>query len=273
MKKPITNELPTGGNVNYYLVDVASPKRLEPYTAEAEDIIETLCMSFAEGNVFKALWRSCAVNSTRVVKPGLDIHGVYDAEKMVYYSQRVLTQRKALKIRHELETKTSEEIVPIPTITPALAQSYTLQQFGESIAAMNVMYKLPCNTSPTVFPGEPIYDRMPKFMKTMHDEIEEGDEIYSQALGGQVEGVNLLTSVADILGDIVVYAFSEAVKYGIPLLEVLQIIMESNASKLDADGNPIYNAEGKFLKGPNYWKPEPRICELLAKHVSKATGI
>jgi hypothetical protein len=44
---------------------------------------------------------------------------------------------------------------------------------------------------------------------------------------------------------------------------VLQIIMDSNASKLGADGKPIYDANGKFLKGPNYWKPEPKIRELL----------
>src|SRR6476620_5595229 len=41
-------------------------------------------------------------------------------------------------------------------------------------------------------------------------------------------------------------------------------IMDSNESKLGADGNPIYDANGKFLKGPNYWKPEPKIQELLA---------
>lgn len=39
--------------------------------------------------------------------------------------------------------------------------------------------------------------------------------------------------------------------------------MDSNESKLGADGNPIYDANGKFLKGPNYWKPEPRIKALL----------
>lgn len=39
--------------------------------------------------------------------------------------------------------------------------------------------------------------------------------------------------------------------------------MDSNESKLGADGNPIYDANGKFLKGPNYWKPELRIKALL----------
>jgi hypothetical protein len=39
--------------------------------------------------------------------------------------------------------------------------------------------------------------------------------------------------------------------------------MDSNESKLDANGNPIYDSNGKFLKGPNYWKPEPKIKTLL----------
>ena len=48
-----------------------------------------------------------------------------------------------------------------------------------------------------------------------------------------------------------------------PLEDVLDIIMDSNESKLGADGKPIYDANGKFLKGPNYWKPEPKIRALL----------
>ena len=66
-----------------------------------------------------------------------------------------------------------------------------------------------------------------------------------------------------MLGDIIVYCRSEALKYGIPLEEVLDIIMDSNESKLGADGKPIYDENGKFLKGPNYWKPEPKIREML----------
>ena len=40
-------------------------------------------------------------------------------------------------------------------------------------------------------------------------------------------------------------------------------VVDSNESKLGADGNPIYDANGKFLKGPHYWKPEPKIKALL----------
>lgn len=44
---------------------------------------------------------------------------------------------------------------------------------------------------------------------------------------------------------------------------VANIVMQSNFSKLDKDGKPIKDERGKTLKGPNYWKPEPRIKEYL----------
>ena len=49
----------------------------------------------------------------------------------------------------------------------------------------------------------------------------------------------------------------------LPADVVERLIMDSNESKLGADGRPIYDANGKFLKGPSYWKPEPRIKALL----------
>ncbi|MCK4821873.1 hypothetical protein KA005_39270, partial [bacterium] len=51
----------TGGSSSYYLTHVANPTTLpEPYDAECNDIIEALDMTFAEGNAFKGIWRSCA---------------------------------------------------------------------------------------------------------------------------------------------------------------------------------------------------------------------
>ncbi|CAB5515132.1 hypothetical protein LMG26857_04196 [Achromobacter anxifer] len=77
-------------------------------------------------------------------------------------------------------------------------------------------------------------------------------------------------AVADLLGDVIVYCRSEALKYGIPLEEVLAIIMDSNENRLGADGKPIYDENGKFLKGSNYWKPEPKIKELLQTEMAQA---
>ena len=134
------------------------------------------------------------------------------------------------------------------------------QTFAQRIEAMNEMYKLPINTIPTLSPD--VIERLPKFMNTLMDEVMEICDITTAAKNAE-EDIIVLTMMADLLGDMVVYCRSEALKYGIPLEAVLDIIMDSNESKLGADGLPIYNDDGKFLKGPNYWKPEPKIHELL----------
>jgi predicted HAD superfamily Cof-like phosphohydrolase len=136
------------------------------------------------------------------------------------------------------------------------------KSFAQRIAAMNAMYKLPANERPTL--PENVVDRLVKFKATLLDEVHEIDEIVELAKNGGAT-IDIAVAVADLLGDIMVYCRSEALKYGLPLEEVLDVIMDSNESKLGADGKPIYDANGKFLKGPNYWKPEPKIKALLEK--------
>ena len=132
--------------------------------------------------------------------------------------------------------------------------------FAERIALMNAMYKLPSNEKPAI--PENVAERLKKFKATLMDEVHEIDEIVAQAENG-ASRVDIAVAIADLLGDVIVYCRSEALKYGLPLEAVLNIIMDSNESKLGVDGKPIYDPNGKFLKGPNYWKPEPKIKELL----------
>ncbi|MDP9140421.1 MAG: pyrophosphatase [Pseudomonadota bacterium] len=133
--------------------------------------------------------------------------------------------------------------------------------FADRIRAMNAMYKLPASEQLNI-PAD-VADRLKKFKATLSDEVDEIDDIIVAADRGDPK-IDVAVAIADLLGDIIVYCRSEALKYGIPLEGVLSIIMDSNESKLGADGKPIYDANGKFLKGPNYWKPEPKIRELLA---------
>ena len=132
--------------------------------------------------------------------------------------------------------------------------------FDQRIALMNAMYKLPANARPTL-PSN-VAERLVKFKATLIDEVHEIDEISAMVEKG-AEPAEVLVALADLLGDVMVYCRSEALKYGLPLEQVLDVIMDSNESKLGADGKPIYDANGKFLKGPNYWKPEPKIKALL----------
>lgn len=132
--------------------------------------------------------------------------------------------------------------------------------FAERIVLMNSMYGLPAYSTPTI--PENVQDRLKKFKATLLDEVNEIDDIVKLVDDG-ASNEDVAVSIADLLGDVIVYCRSEALKYGIPLEQVLELIMDSNESKLGADGKPIYDSNGKFLKGPNYWRPEPKIRELL----------
>lgn len=125
------------------------------------------------------------------------------------------------------------------------------------IIAMNEKYELPVNHVP-IFQG---FSRLYHFRNILEKEVAEINDIIDKPM--LTDEVDLLTDVADLLADIIVYCHSEAVRYGIPLEEVLQIVMDSNDTKLDADGKPIKDSDGKFLKGPNFVPPEPAIRKLL----------
>lgn len=140
-----------------------------------------------------------------------------------------------------------------------------MKEFLDSIARFNDMYKTESNDKPT-FLG---LDRVEKFYDIIKEEVDEAIMIVNDIENESACGPeDTLVAMADWLGDIIVYCASEARRWGIPLEGVLKIIMESNFSKLGADGKPIYDERGKVMKGPGYWKPEAKIEELL-KEVSK----
>ena len=87
----------TGGSVSYYRVNVSKPTSddVQPYRAECNDIIEALGMNYAEGNAFKALWRRAAARNLGMAKKGYE-DGLYDAEKVVFFGQRLVAQESEL---------------------------------------------------------------------------------------------------------------------------------------------------------------------------------
>jgi len=82
----------TGGSSDYYKVAIDKPTSGgEPYMAECNDIIEALEMTFAEGNILKAVWRIAAARHGN----GKDgVTALYDAEKIVFFGQRLVEQHK-----------------------------------------------------------------------------------------------------------------------------------------------------------------------------------
>jgi len=57
------------------------------------------------------------------------------------------------------------------------------------------------------------------------------------------------------LADLVYVCYQYAANLSWDLDEALDRVHQSNMSKLDDNGNPIYREDGKVLKGPNYQPP------------------
>ena len=66
---------------------------------------------------------------------------------------------------------------------------------------------------------------------------------------------NDLLEVADALTDILYVTYGAGHAFGINLDKCFEEVQNSNMSKLGSDGKPIYNENGKVMKGPNYFKP------------------
>ncbi len=65
-----------------------------------------------------------------------------------------------------------------------------------------------------------------------------------------------LLEVADALTDILYVTYGAGHAFGIDLDKCFDEVQNSNMSKLDDNGKPIYNEKGKVMKGPNYFKPD-----------------
>ena len=61
---------------------------------------------------------------------------------------------------------------------------------------------------------------------------------------------------ADALTDILYVAYGAGHAFGINLDKCFNEVQDSNMSKLDKNGKPIYNEHGKVMKGPKYFKPD-----------------
>ena len=64
-----------------------------------------------------------------------------------------------------------------------------------------------------------------------------------------------LVEIADALTDILYVTYGAGHAFGINLDKCFEEVQNSNMSKLDENGKPIYNDSGKVMKGPNYFKP------------------
>ena len=76
-------------------------------------------------------------------------------------------------------------------------------------------------------------------------------EEFDELCAGETHN-NLLKELADL----VYVTFGYAAAHGWDLEEAVRRVHASNMSELDDDGKPVLNAEGKVMKGVNYYEPD-----------------
>ena len=90
-----------------------------------------------------------------------------------------------------------------------------------------------------------------KIVKLRYDLIkEELDELHQAITDKDIK------EVADALTDILYVTYGAGHAFCIDLDRCFKEVQDSNMSKLGSDGKPIYNEQGKVMKGPNYFKPD-----------------
>ena len=114
------------------------------------------------------------------------------------------------------------------------------------------------------------FEKVKKFMTTFGQEVKTNPSFASDKINllryelikeeldefkVALENKNLL-EVADALTDILYVTYGAGHAFGIDLDKCFEEVQNSNMSKLDKDGKPIYNDMGKVMKGENYFKPD-----------------
>jgi predicted HAD superfamily Cof-like phosphohydrolase len=108
----------------------------------------------------------------------------------------------------------------------------------------------PIGMSPSLSPLETEEDNQ-KIRDLRFELIREEVQELSEALAADD-----VVGVADALTDILYVVYGAGAVFGIDLDATYAEVHRSNMSKLGADGKPIYRADGKVLKGPDYSPPD-----------------
>ena len=121
------------------------------------------------------------------------------------------------------------------------------------------------------------FNKVKKFMNTYGQEIRDNAsfpdkkivqlriDLIQEELNELKDAINNndIIEVADALTDILYVTYGAGHSFGINLDKCFDEVQDSNMSKLDENKQPIYNDNGKVMKGPNYFPPNlKKIIEL-----------
>ena len=114
------------------------------------------------------------------------------------------------------------------------------------------------------------FEKVGIFMKTFGQELKTKSELSTEKINKlrislieeELEELKLaikennIKEVSDALTDILYVTYGAGHAFGINLDKCFEEVQNSNMSKLGDDGKPIYNENGKVMKGPSYFKPD-----------------
>ena len=114
------------------------------------------------------------------------------------------------------------------------------------------------------------FEKVKIFMETFGQEVKSKSSLSSEKINSlrlsliheELDELNKaiqdkdIVEVADALTDILYVTYGAGHAFGIDLDQCFNEVQNSNMSKLGDDGKPIYNENGKVMKGPNYFKPD-----------------
>ena len=115
-----------------------------------------------------------------------------------------------------------------------------------------------------------IFEKVGLFMKTFGQEVKKKPSLSTDKINNlrislineeleefkQAILNNDLKEAADALTDILYVTYGAGHAFGVDLDKCFDEVQRSNMSKLGEDGKPIYNENGKVMKGPKYFKPD-----------------
>ena len=113
------------------------------------------------------------------------------------------------------------------------------------------------------------FEKVGIFMKTFGQEVKSKSELANEKINTlrislieeELDELkkalkdNNIKEVADALTDILYVTYGAGHAFGVNLDKCFNEVQNSNMSKLGEDGKPIYNENGKVMKGPKYFKP------------------
>ena len=114
------------------------------------------------------------------------------------------------------------------------------------------------------------FEKVGLFMKTFGQEVKTSSNLSGNKINSlrislieeeldelkQAIAQNNIEEVADALTDILYVTYGAGHAFGIDLDQCFDEVQQSNMSKLDSNGKPIFNESGKVMKGPKYFKPD-----------------